>query len=479
MSASGDGAYRSGGGAASTHAHYDDMLTSARLLDTAGDHARALSTDLTMTIARLPVTGTLMSPGTAVQIGERTVALTIGPHGLVVLCADLELMARGVRLSVDYYRTRDAAVADALTAYHFGVALPHVVSAVGSAAGAAAALTYRDYSLATLRDPAHPRIDPVTAYERCFTSAISRAAYDDPSLTDDAVRSARLVAYVLGDRGDFDHQVAAILGIATAHGYLLDSTKLTVTAAGTHTSAGPRTKGSIGTLVADDAWAERAGNARRSLLSVHCRIDAQGRGHWVVDLPGTQNWGVKMPRDPSDATANVRSLADVPSSLYPAISAALAAAMRAQGVTPGSEPVMLVGHSQGGIVAARLAQNSQFRTRFRVTRLITVAAPTSRIAVPGSVRALSIEHTSDLVPRLDAAGEPDAVNRTYIRIDPRSRMRPGDHDPIVQHDPDLYADSARRDLGRDSTDPLVKRWYAETEGFMDGTDVRYDYKLHR
>ncbi|MBO1754765.1 alpha/beta fold hydrolase [Allobranchiibius sp. CTAmp26] len=480
MTTSEDGAYRSSGGAASMQAHYDDMLTSARLLDAAGDTARSLSSDLTMAIARLPVAGALLSPGTAVGIGERTVALTIGSQGLFVLCADLEVMARGVRLAVHYYRTRDIAVADALTAYRFGVAVPHVMYDVGVAAGAATALTYCDYSLAVLRDPAHPRIHTVTAYERHFTVAISRIVYDDPSLTDDTVRSARIVAYLLRDGGGgFDGQVAAILGVATAHGYLLDTKKLTVTPAGTHTITGPRARGDISTLLRDEARTERAGNARRSRLSVHRRIDAGGRGHWVVDIPGTEDWGAKMPSNPSDASANVRSIAGAPSTLYPAISSAVAAAMKAQGVPPGTEPVMLVGHSQGGIVAARLAQNPQFRTRFRVTHLLTVAAPESRIAVPTSVQALSIEHTADVVPRLDAAGEPDAVNRTRIRIDPRSLMRPGDHDPLDQHYTVLYAASARRYLGRDSADPLVRRWYAGTEGFMDGTDTRYDYDLSR
>ena len=480
MPTSEDGAYRSGGGAASSQAHYDDMLTSARLLDAAGDDARSVASDLTMTIARLPATGALLSPGTAVEISERTVALTIGSRGLLVLCADLEVVARGVRLAVRYYRTRDAAVADALSAYHFGVAVPHVTNAVGVAAAVATAQTYRDYALASLRDPAHPHIDAVTAYEHHFTAVISRTVYDDPSLTDDTVRSARLVTYVLRGRGgDFDHQVGAILGVATSYGYLLDSRKLTVTAVGSHTSADPRLTGSIGSLLGEEARTEGAGNPRRSRLSVHRRIDAQGRGHWVVDVPGTEDWGVKMPPNPSDATANVRSMAGLPSSLYPAIGTAVAAAMKAQGVRPGAEPVMLVGHSQGGIVAARLARNPQFRTRFRVTHLITVAAPASRIAIPTSVQALSIEHTSDPVPRLDGTEEPDTVNRTRIRIDPTSLMPPDDHDPLDQHRTDRYTESARRYLGRDSTDPLVKRWYAGTEGFMDGTDIRYDYDLSR
>ena len=480
IAASQDPPYRSSGGAASTEAHYDDMLTSARLLDAAGDAARALATDLTTTIARLPIAGTLMSPGTALRIDEQAVSLTLGSRGLLALCADLEVIARGLRLAVHYYRTRDAGVADALSAYHFGVAVPHVTSAVAVAVGAATARTYADFCIAQLRDPAHPRLDTVAAYERHFTAAISTILDADPALTDDAVRSLRLLAYAVpGGGGDFERQIATIMGLAGVGGLLLDTTRLTVTAVGSRTSAKPVTGGTIGGLLADEARVERSGNQRRSRVSVHRRVDARNRGHWVVDLPGTEDWSVRMPPNPSDTGADVRGMAGLPSSLYPAISAALAAAMKAQEVTPGTEPVMLVGHSLGGIVAARLAQNPQFRTRFRVTHLITIAAPTSRIAVPPSVRALSIEHTGDVVPRLDATEDPDTVNRTRIRIDPSPQIQPGDRNPIHQHRTRLYAESARRYLGRDNADPLVRRWYADTEGFMDGTDIRYDYDLHR
>lgn len=479
MTSHGDGAVTISGGAGSTEAHYDDMLTSARLVDTAGDSARSLNSDLVRAITSLPPTGVVMSPGSAVQIAAQSADLTIGSRSLIALSLELEVMARGVRLSVQYYQAKDAAVAGTMTAIRFTVAIPHVADAIARCAVNAAAPTVLDYAAARLKDPMNPKIDPLTAYRKYFLASIAVRAHDDPSLTDDTVRSARMIAALTFTKDNtFEGQVAALLSIATRHGYLLDSKKLTVTAAGVTTTIQSK-KGSIGTLVNDEATTEGAGNTSRSQLRVHRRVDPQGHGHWVVDVPGTEEWDLKMPLNPSDAAANVRSIAGRESTLYPAISTALAEAMKKSGINPGTEPVMLIGHSQGGIVAARLAANPQFRTRYNVTHLLTVASPESRVKIPRSVQALSIEHNSDPVPRLDAIGRTDALNRTRAVINPTTEMKPGDKNPLSQHGTKLYAKTAEKQLGRDNDDPLLRRWYADTEGFMNGTDTRYDFNLGR
>lgn len=481
MGSSNDPSIHISGGAGSTEAAYDDLLISAHLIDTGGDAARSLTADLARTIADLPEIAALMSPGSAAEIAGRSIALTVGPHGFGALALELEILARGVRLSVQLYIAKDAAVASAMTAIRFTIAVPHAGDVLLTAGGVAAQQTPGDFVVARMRDPATTKINPSAAFAKHFSADLGTMVRQDPSVINDTVRTARFISWKLFPAHgiQFEQQVAGILGIGSAHGYLLDSKKLTVTAAGTATSKDPRNKGTIGTLVHDEAAAERAGNIHRSRLSAHRRIDAQGNGHWVVDVPGTEDWGMNMPQNPSDATANVRSLAGEPSSLYPAVNTALAAAMKKQGIRPGSEPVMLVGHSQGGIVAARLAANPQFRTRYNVTHLITIASPESRIKIPKSVQALSIEHNTDPVPRLDARKEPPVSNRTRAVIDPTSQMKPGDTGLTSEHESKLYAKTADTHLGRDKNDPLLRQWYAGTEGFMNGTDVRYDYNLSR
>lgn len=474
-----DGAITITGGAGSSEAHYDDMLTSARLVDAAGDSARSLNSDLIRAMAGLPAAGIAMSPGSAVHLAAQSAELTIGSHGLIALGLELEVMARGIRLSVQYYQVKDATIAETMTAIRFTVAIPHIADAMTGCVLNAAAPTVRDYATARLKDPLNPKVDPLKAYQKYFLTSLAGRVHDDPSLTDDTIRSARIIAALTFSKDNtFEGQAAALLGIATRHGYLLDSKKLTVTDAGVTTTDQPR-RDNIGTLLGDEAKTEGAGNAHWSQVRVHRRVDPQGLGHWVIDVPGTEEWDPKMPPNPSDATANVRSMAGRNSTLYAAIGTALTAAMRKSGITPGTEPVMLVGHSQGGIVAARLAANPQFRTRFNITHLLTVASPESRIRIPKSVQALSIEHRADPVPRLDTIGRTDGVNRTRAFVDPASQMRPGDKNPLSQHDGKLYAKTAEKHLGRDNDDPLLRRWYADTEGFMNGTDTRYDFDVSR
>lgn len=468
------------GGAGSTEAHYDDMLTSARLVDTAGDAARDAQIRLVRTMTALPTAGAVLSPGSALQVAGQGAQLTIGSSSLIALGLELEIMARGVRLSVQLYQAKDTAVAATLTTFHFGTALPHVAIVLAGVADVAIHETALDIVLGPIRDPHRHPVNPIAVFARHFQTHLSAAERRDPGIVDDAVRAARIMTWgVPGMGGSFEHQVATILAAGSHVGLLRDSTPVRVTPVSTVSTVSPAATGSIAGLVKAEADTESAGNSARSRLTVDHRVDAQGHGHWVVNVPGTESWSPTMPPNPSDVTANLRGIAGVDSSLYPAVSTALAMAMAAKGIKPGTEPVMLVGHSQGGILAARLAANAQFRTRYNVTHLLTIAAPESRITIPKSVQALSIEHTADPVPRLDTIGRTDAKNRIRAVIDPRSSMDPAKKGLIDEHDGQLYARTARKYLGPDNKNPTLRRWYTDTHGFMNGTGDRYTYNLSR
>lgn len=466
------------GGPKSTEADYTDMLTSAKLVDSGGSAARTLSADLARVVSALPATAAILSPVTAAHVAVEAVAVTLGPHGLVTLSLQLETLARGLRLSVRLYQAQDAAVAASMSAFHFATAPAHTAGVLAIVASGAAHQTMFDATLGVVRHPGRAPINPFSAFRQHFTTNLDTAARIDPAFTEDAIRSARIAAWAAfpAAGSSFESQVGSILAVSTRFGVLEDSTPVKVSPAGV-TDVHPPPASSIGGLVTVEAQTESAGNKDRSRLTVDHRVDAQGRGHWVVNVPGTQAWGMGMPPNPSDATANLRSLAGRESSLYPAVTTAVTAAMRKAGVKPGSEPVMLVGHSQGGIVASRLASNAQFRTRFKVTHVLTVASPESRIKTPTSVQALSIEHRADPVPRLDTSTGPNTSNRTRAYLDPRSMM-PG-KGAIDQHTGQRYAETSTTHLGRNNTDPALRRWYSQTEGFMAGTDTRYAYNLSR
>ena len=129
-------------------------------------------------------------------------------------------------------------------------------------------------------------------------------------------------------------------------------------------------------------------------------------------------------------------------------------------------------------VAVRLAGDPSFRRRFAVTRVVTAGSPVSRMPLPKEVQLLALEHRTDPVLRLDHRAEPDAVNR--IRVQADAAPPPGGQDTLTgSHAASRYADTAARQLGRGSDDPLLRGWYADNAPFLEGQTTTYDYLLTR
>lgn len=133
------------------------------------------------------------------------------------------------------------------------------------------------------------------------------------------------------------------------------------------------------------------------------RIDTfaspEGRRH-IVYLAGTEPSAGGT--EPFDMAANLAAVAGTDSSAYQAARQAMASA----GVTL-DEPVLLVGYSQGGLVAARLAE----ARLYRVEGVVTLGAPPATARIPDEVPVLAVEHTEDVVPALTglAAGSASRV----------------------------------------------------------------------
>ncbi|WP_062381593.1 hypothetical protein [Demequina pelophila] len=187
-------------------------------------------------------------------------------------------------------------------------------------------------------------------------------------------------------------------------------------------------------------------------VAIETREDASGRRH-IVYIPGTQDWGVRDV-NPADMEANARAVTGDPSDM----SRLVVEAMEAHGIGR-TEPVMLAGHSQGGIIATLLAATVGATTRgwlggapaagahagpgavaalgpprpgtgdalaaprFTVTHVVTAGSPTGRIAVPAAVQTLHLENSRDLVPGLDGRTNPAAANRTTVVHDRRASTR--------------------------------------------------------
>jgi hypothetical protein len=123
--------------------------------------------------------------------------------------------------------------------------------------------------------------------------------------------------------------------------------------------------------------------------------DAPGQAtRYAVYIAGTVDFDPLVLDEPFDMESNVLNAAGSGSGSYEAVLEAMAAA----GIDENS-PVQLVGYSQGGGTAARIAESGLFD----VQGILTFGGPTGNVDLPSGVPAVLVEHTDDIVPALGGA----------------------------------------------------------------------------
>jgi len=147
-------------------------------------------------------------------------------------------------------------------------------------------------------------------------------------------------------------------------------------------------------------------------ISVSFVYSSDGKRHAIVDIPGTKSWSVLHTDDVTSMATNVRAIQGRPTSYEKGVLEAMGAA----GVTY-QDDVMLVGHSEGGMVAVDTARDAAAGGHFHISHVVTAGAPVGRTvgSLPASVQVLSLEDRGDLVPRLDSADNPDRLNITTVK----------------------------------------------------------------
>ena len=141
-----------------------------------------------------------------------------------------------------------------------------------------------------------------------------------------------------------------------------------------------------------------------------------GGSAWVVIVPGTQEWSPRAGANPFDITTDVRAVTGDATLAAAGVTGALEVARgRSGGRSRAGDPVVLVGHSQGGILAAALASDPAFTRRHRVTHVVTSGAPVGLLPVPPTTAVLSVERGDDPVPRLDLTPNPDRPSWVTVR----------------------------------------------------------------
>ena len=163
----------------------------------------------------------------------------------------------------------------------------------------------------------------------------------------------------------------------------------------------------------------------------------------VLYLPGTDDFNAPWDQDADvrDLETDLDSVAGQPDAYQQGILEALDQA----GVGK-DEPVLIVGHSLGGMEAAAILAG---HGGYQVTDVVTAGSPTAQVpGFPSGSHVLSLEQQGDIVPELDGAPNPDSVEQTTVTFDAHP-----DGGVIAHHSYEVYEEGAG--LVDDATDPSV------------------------
>ncbi len=184
-------------------------------------------------------------------------------------------------------------------------------------------------------------------------------------------------------------------------------------------------------------------------ISVAFVTGADRRRRAIVDIPGTKSWSSGATSNITSLSTNARALVGAPTSYEDGV----LEAMNRAGVDE-SDEVMLVGHSEGGMVAVGAARDAVRSGRFRVTHVVTAGSPIGLTvgAVPSSVRVLALENEADLVPHVDGHANPDRRNVTTVTVHHGDGTVGDDHDLRDSYQPGAWdADQSSNASVRDFT----------------------------
>jgi hypothetical protein len=184
-----------------------------------------------------------------------------------------------------------------------------------------------------------------------------------------------------------------------------------------------------------------------------------GTVHYIVYAPGTDaaapwhhdNLARDMPTNVNLIGGNDTTYGD-----------GILQAMEDAGVNP-DDPVLIVGHSQGGMQAVGLLSQD---TGYNITNVVTAGSPTSQVDIPvnTSSHVLSFENSGDVIPLLN--GEPNDATANHVTVQFDDSATPG-----FQHDLEHYVNGA--EAADSSGNPDIDEQIASMDGFLNGstTDV--------
>lgn len=453
------------GGVGGITAQLEDMQATAKLIDDISLELLGVAASCHRFLASPDVVASaVLDPVGAARFEAELLAALDGPHGLTATAGAVGLRAVTLRAAVVAYRTADEMAADLAQARRFlqgagaVVALPGLLTAgAGFLAGEKAAGRDPGEDLQQLITD-HPGIvDEVVGTAPGFVSTLASSVFGSPA--DGAFR------FVTGKTlfPTTVAQGAGLLGLLYPDGRPivkdlgLDQSRLVMT----------RPPRGFGDLMAALNYRNNPGRGDPQ-GQIDVRVvermfpDGLVRRCYIVDIPGTKDWQLNPTGERihlNDLGTNLRALSGDITSYERGVEEAL----RRAGAKPG-DPVMLVGHSQGGMVAMRAANSFVTSGWFNVTHVVTAGSPIASMPVPRSVRVLSLENKHDVIPHLDGRDNLDTRNRITVTFD-RQLGTVGDNHGIGSS----YLGAAK-ELDR-SADPSIHAYRKSADSFFRGERV--------
>ncbi|GGN23623.1 hypothetical protein FHR83_002781 [Actinoplanes campanulatus] len=442
------------GGAGGVSADYADLAMLARGSDDLARTLGRVAVDCHAVAADPDVLASaVLSPVTAARFEAALVEALDGPGGLSGQAAEFGVRAVGLRAASASYEATDAAGAALIDAVRWSAGAMAPVTLPAGIAG----LLITDPGIVTglIEDPG--------SFQRIIT--------DHPGIVDAVVGGAPGLLGVLTGGG----VVTDVKGGADLIAGLYPDGTPVVTDVTDRFPDQPRgtvVPGSLGDIV--DGLDYRNGQVPGGTpdrIDVKRIVDPDGTEAFVVNIPGTKDWNLPFNGfnpETNDLGTNVRVLGgDVTARQH-----AIAMALREAGASS-TDPVMLVGHSQGGMVAAQAAHDRGTADfDFNVTHVVTAGSPIGRVDVPDGVQVLSLENEHDLVPHLDAADNPDRPNWTTVTFADQQGSAESNHGTETSYLP------AGRALDQ-STNPSVTGFRDSASAFLPGgRDVRMEVSVY-
>lgn len=419
------------GGVAGLAATYADVRALADRFDVAGDHLRERAAEDARVLTEPALLESApLSPVTFAEAETRVLDATCGVHGVLEASEVYEADALLVRATVTAYQECDRMVAASFDALDYAVGRELGIALVAEAP-----------SLVLLGLAAVP------AWQHLSPSARRRLGDTAQEWADDHPATVQHV--VDGSGGLLDGVLTAapflpgLLGLASFHPTVGDAAS---DLAGLYPAEGPASvrrrhdltvplgktpPGDLADLMRhlDQtnalSPADRVGD--QGTIEVQTLHADDGSVRHVVYLPGTDDLATL----PWTADGDVR---DLPADLHviggdhTAYAQGIERAMREAGIGP-HDPVLLVGHSLGGIEASTLLAH---RSGFDVTQVVTAGAPVGGVHdYPVGTHVLSLENRGDIVPLLDGHDNADSVQQVTVRFDDHETSIAGNHD--IQH----------------------------------------------